>query len=86
MELLILFAVLWVFPSIIVGYAASTKGRSGFGFFLLSMVVSWFFAILVVIAVAPKKKAPPEPREWVKEMTGKKLPPVRKLEIEEPGA
>jgi hypothetical protein len=50
----------WILPSIGVGWIATQKGRSGAGFFLLSLLISPVIAVLVLIAlpvVAPRAHA-----------------------------
>jgi hypothetical protein len=44
----------WIAFSIVVGIAASNKGRSGFGWFLLSIVTSPLIAGLLVLAMSRK--------------------------------
>ena len=41
----------WILPSVGVGWIATQKGRSGPGFFFLSLVISPVVAILVLIAL-----------------------------------
>lgn len=54
---LILFAFLVNIPSsLVVGYVASQKGRSGYGFFFLSFFFSFVVGILAVIALPSKAK------------------------------
>lgn len=54
---LILFALLINIPSsLVVGYVASQKGRSGYGFFFLSFFFSFALGILAVIALPQKAK------------------------------
>lgn len=45
------FVILWPLLAIIVGVAASSRGRSGIGWFLLSMLVSPLIAGLFLLAV-----------------------------------
>lgn len=54
MELL----VMWVVLSAIVGLAASAKGRSGVGFFLLSLLITPLIGLLVALVV-PRVDATP---------------------------
>ncbi len=42
----------WIILSVIAGYFASTKGRSGFGWFLLSCVISPVIT-LILLAIFP---------------------------------
>jgi hypothetical protein len=45
MELLLL----WLVFAIVVGYAASTKGRSGVGWFLLAVLISPLIAVIFLL-------------------------------------
>jgi len=49
MEIIIIF--FWFMFAIIVGIAANTRGRSGFGWFLLAVVISPLLAGLLVLAL-----------------------------------
>lgn len=51
----------WLLFSIIVGVIASSRGRSGFGWFLLAMLISPVLALLVVVLTPSLKAAPAEP-------------------------
>ena len=52
------FVVVWIFLSISVGALADSRGRSGFGYFLLSFVFSPVLALIVVlIALNLKEQA-----------------------------
>ena len=44
----------WMIFAIVVGVAASSRGRSGFGWFLLSLILSPLVGIILVL-VLPKK-------------------------------
>lgn len=48
----------WVGFSILAGWIANSKGRSGFGYFVLSMVLSPLIGLLAVFGV-PARAAPP---------------------------
>lgn len=50
--------LLWIPLCILVGWVAGQKGRSGFGYFLLSFFLSPIIGLLVVIAVPSLKAAP----------------------------
>ncbi|MGH6624313.1 MAG: hypothetical protein ACREBN_10090 [Burkholderiaceae bacterium] len=50
------FFAFWLMFAIVVGVAASSRGRSGFGWFLLAVVISPLIALLLVL-VMPKKVA-----------------------------
>lgn len=54
---LLLTVLVWVVLSAVVGWAGSQKGRSGAGFFFLSLFLSPLIGLLVVIAV-PRVEAP----------------------------
>lgn len=58
----------WLLFSIVVGAVASSRGRSGFGWFLLAMLISPLLAIIFV-ALAPSRAKPagaPTPATHVK--------------------
>ncbi len=60
--------VFWVVFSVIVGIVASSRGRSGFGWFLLACVISPLLAVIAV-ALLPSKFATlgiPTPETHVK--------------------
>lgn len=44
--------IAWIIFSIIVGVAASNKGRSGWGFFFLSLILSPLIGGLAILAAA----------------------------------
>jgi len=48
---------LWLVLSILIGIGASTKGLSGFGWFLLALLLSPLIAGLIVLGL-PSRKAP----------------------------
>ena len=50
MEVFILF-IIWLLLAVGVGFLAETRGRSGFGFFLLSAVLSPIVGFLVLVVV-----------------------------------
>jgi len=43
----------WIILSVFVGWAASTRGRNGLGWFLISCLISPLLGVLVLIAVPP---------------------------------
>ncbi|WP_428086346.1 zinc ribbon domain-containing protein [Candidatus Thioglobus sp.] len=47
--------VLWLFLSIIAGVIASNKGRSGFGFFLLSVILSPLIGIIAALVAGENR-------------------------------
>ena len=47
--------VLWLFFSIVAGIIASNKGRSGFGFFLLSIFLSPVIGIVCAALASPDR-------------------------------
>lgn len=51
MGLISIWLLLWIVPSVGVGWIAGQKGRSGLGFFVLSLLISPVIAILVLIAL-----------------------------------
>ena len=51
-----IIAFFWFGFAIIVGVAANTRGRSGFGWFLLALIISPLLAGLLVLAM-PHKRA-----------------------------
>lgn len=50
--------VFWFICAVVTGVVASSKGRSGFGWFLLGCLISFF--ALILVALLPSKKAPPQ--------------------------
>lgn len=58
---------LWFIFAIVVGFGASGRGRSGFGWFLLALLISPLLAfILLVLLPARSTEARPSPRTHVK--------------------
>lgn len=55
----------WAFLAAIVGFMASAYNRSGFGYFLLALVLSPLIG-LIVLLLAGKKKDGPTPETHVK--------------------
>lgn len=50
----------WLMFSVVVGVIASSRGRTGFGWFLLSMIISPLLGILLV-ALLPRVTVPGDP-------------------------
>lgn len=48
----------WIVFSIVAGVVASSKGRSGFGYFLLSLVLSPLIGIILAAALPSLSQAP----------------------------
>jgi uncharacterized membrane protein YeaQ/YmgE (transglycosylase-associated protein family) len=55
----------WAFLAAIVGFMASTWNRSGFGYFLLSLVVTPVIG-LVILLLAGRRKEGPTPETHVR--------------------
>lgn len=53
--------LIWITLSFIAGYIASQKGRSGVGFFFLSVFLSPLVGIIFALVVAPHKQEPERP-------------------------
>lgn len=49
-----LFIVVWIIFAAVVGFVASSRGQSGFGFFLLSLVLSPLIGILLSVLLPAK--------------------------------
>lgn len=47
--------IFWLFLSIVAGLIASNKGRSGFGFFLLSVILSPLIGIIAALVAGENK-------------------------------
>jgi hypothetical protein len=63
----------WIIFAVIVGIAASARGRSGFGFFLLSLMLSPLIGILFVMAMPNLKH-----EDLLKQIAGRKPVPLPK--------
>ena len=48
--------IFWVFFSIVAGVMAKNKGRSGFGYFLLSVVLSPIIGIIFALVAKPNQQ------------------------------
>lgn len=46
-------AVLWFIFAILVGVYASSKGRSGIGFFLIALLLSPLIGLIIALVVSP---------------------------------
>jgi hypothetical protein len=66
----------WIVFAVIVGIAASARGRSGFGFFLLSLVLSPLIGILFVLAMPNLKH-----EDLLKQIAGRAPPPLPQKRI-----
>jgi hypothetical protein len=85
MELLVVAWVLfWLIPSFIVGHTASSKGRSAFGFWLISMIFSpvLAFAAIAIMPMTSRKRA--EIAVEMEQIVESTRPKVRRMVIEEP--
>ena len=49
--------IMWLFFSVVAGVVASRKGRSGFGFFLLSIILSPLIGVICAALAKPNQKA-----------------------------
>jgi len=49
--------ILWIFLSILVGVFASSKKRSGVGWFLLSLIISPLIAFVIVLVAGPSQSS-----------------------------
>jgi hypothetical protein len=51
------FVVFWLLCAIVVGVIAGSRGRSGFGWFLLACIISPLLAVILVLALGSATKA-----------------------------
>lgn len=51
--------IIWIALSFLAGYIAEQKGRSGVGFFFLSLILSPLVGIIAALVVKPGEKAEP---------------------------
>ncbi len=51
--------VFWIAFSFMAAYVASNKGRSGFGFFMLSIILSPIIGLIGALIAEPIKPTPP---------------------------
>jgi hypothetical protein len=49
----LLLLTFWLVPACLVAHYATTKGRSGLGFFLLAVCFSWLLALIVALIISP---------------------------------
>jgi hypothetical protein len=52
---------LWIGLAVVVGVAANSRGRSGFGWFVLAVVISPLLAGLLVLALGRRNQVAPGP-------------------------
>jgi hypothetical protein len=52
------YLIVWILLSVVVGVGANTRGRNGFGWFLLSLVISPLLAGLFLLASPQQKHNP----------------------------
>lgn len=50
------FVFFWLLFAVLVGFFANNKGRSGFGFFLLSLLLSPLIGFIIALLVKPELK------------------------------
>lgn len=48
--------IFWFIFSIVVGFVASTKGRSSIGYFLLSILISPLLGLIIILVLSPSEK------------------------------
>ncbi len=51
----------WLVLSIVIGIGAASRGRSGFGWFLLSILISPLIALILLLLMPSKAARPDEP-------------------------
>lgn len=51
-----MIVILWIILAVLVGYFASTRGRSGIGFFLLAVLISPLITFIVVLLIKSNKE------------------------------
>src|ERR1700687_1332534 len=56
--MIVMLPIIWLVLSVLVGLWASRKGRSGFGFFLLAVIISPLVAGLIVLIIRPATVGP----------------------------
>lgn len=56
--MIVILPIIWLVLSVLVGLWASRKGRSGFGFFLLAVIISPLVAGLIVLIIRPATVEP----------------------------
>jgi hypothetical protein len=78
------FLIFWFLFAIVVGIAASSRGRSGFGWFLLSCLISPLLGLILVLVLAknePRRGDPP-PNYVPGPGEHSKVPRVRRVDPE----
>ena len=50
-----MYIIIWLIFSIVVGFFASSKGRSGLGYFLLSIIISPLLGFIIVLILSPNE-------------------------------
>ena len=58
-----ILALLWLLSGIAAGAIGSSKGRFGFGWFLLGLVLGVFALVMVIAMPVREKRAPVEPED-----------------------
>lgn len=61
MEIILLVVLFWLLVATVTGVVASSKGRSGFGWFLLAFFLLSFFALILVALLPSRKRDPNAP-------------------------
>lgn len=72
-------AVVWIVFAVLVGIAASSRGRSGFGWFLLSCIISPLIGLLVLIAMPTRGPGRAEDGSVVSAKTHVRCPDCKEL-------
>lgn len=78
MEFLTALAV-WLLLAVLVGVFAQRRGRMGFGFFVLSVMLSPLIGWLIVLAIGPARSASPQPTAAPTPETHVRCPDCREL-------
>jgi hypothetical protein len=73
-----LFWLFWIPLAILVGTIASSRGRSGFGFFLLSLVMSPLISFAILLALSNKSEEARQ-EQFRKEEHQRQLESIRAL-------
>jgi uncharacterized membrane protein len=58
--------IVWFFFAVIVGFVANDRGRSGFGFFLLSLIISPLLVGIILLVMPDLAKAARQDEERAK--------------------
>lgn len=72
-------AIFWFGGALVIGIIAGSKGRSGIGYFLLSIVISPLLAGILALALPNLKAAQAASREVATPETHVKCPDCREL-------